>query len=265
VRNVLTEEESAIVAENGEKHYMNIHTGSVDKLKNWAADYESMDSEYSGGATLFYDEDGVESLVEVAHTLDEKAAVLQELIDNLGLGWAEDNNGSDFCVYKTNNEYFKVADDQLDLFCGKFEDVKSFLECLDEDRGRPNDPYENDWIYSKIHEAIVNPSTGICEYDEDVHGEYGCDTKLILVHNNGYDTLLHCAPDDYVLSEWQCTPEIIREYLKNGNSPDDWVREEQDVFGNGYSRISHSIFDYGQVVGRHGRIEDIERREFWGG
>jgi hypothetical protein len=93
----------------------------------------------------------------------------------------------------------------------------------------------------------------------------------VMTSNNAYDCVLLIDANDMVLSCWHVDSEVLASYLRDGAKADDWhvgewptgfdpeMEEDESVAAE-----LRTIFAYGNEVGRNGRIEDAERRQFWG-
>jgi sensor domain CHASE-containing protein len=95
--------------------------------------------------------------------------------------------------------------------------------------------------------------------------------QTIMTTNNGHDCVLLVDDKGVVLSCWVVDPQVLAAYLRDGANPSTW---ETDRWPSGFDPEMEqneavvaelrTISAYGNEVGRNGRIEDAERRQFWG-
>ena len=63
-----------------------------------------------------------------------------------------------------------------------------------------------------------------------------------------------------VASAWPVDKQMMRDYLANGDDPDSW--DAQDECQATEPQPEELIY-YGGIIGRAGKIEDAECREYW--
>lgn len=95
--------------------------------------------------------------------------------------------------------------------------------------------------------------------------------QTVIVTNNAYDTILLVDENDVVRSRWDATKQLVLGYVANGANASDWNTDEwpagfapseQDTEEDAAELLT--IAAYGQEYGRNGRIDNEERRNFWG-
>jgi len=88
-------------------------------------------------------------------------------------------------------------------------------------------------------------------------------SHTIMTHNNGYDMILLVNDDDDVVSAWEATDEVMRNYTTDTDA-DLWETGvgSDGLDDDGCPTMFYAISDYGDEVGRDGEMT-VERRAFW--
>ena len=94
--------------------------------------------------------------------------------------------------------------------------------------------------------------------------------QTVMTSNNAYDCILLVDDNDAVVSRWDVDRAVLASYLQDGANADEW---ETGVWPTGFAPDDQdteeaqaelkTIAAYGGEVGRNGKIEYAERREFW--
>lgn len=95
--------------------------------------------------------------------------------------------------------------------------------------------------------------------------------QTVMTSNNAYDCVLLVDDADCVVSRWDADRDVITAYLQDGDNPEGWhIGEWPRGFDpemqadEAIAADLRTIAAYGEVVGRNGKIDDGERRQFWG-
>jgi hypothetical protein len=95
--------------------------------------------------------------------------------------------------------------------------------------------------------------------------------QTVITTNNAYDTILLIDENEQVVSRWDADKQTVADYVRHGANADDWAVGE---WPNGFAPDQQdteeaeaelrTVAAYGEEYGRNGKIDNAERREFWG-